>query len=283
MELALRVLLLVLLLDASLFWFQRLPLQIACGLGLLLPALARDARFWAGVTLLTAWPLLWNWPFSDNHDYLRAFAALSVTVALAGQDAEAALRTSARLLIGGTFLFATLWKLALSPDFVDGTFFRVTLLSDPRFHDLAVLAGGASWETLDAFDAALREFLAGRPQGWPGAFVEPAGLRPLALALTLYTGVIEAAIAVAFLWPRAARLGPRLARWRNVLLIAFGLSTFAFATVRGFGWLLMALGVAQCEADERRARIGYVAALFVIEAYRSVPWSRMLIDALGLS
>jgi hypothetical protein len=276
MELALRVLLLVLLLDASLFWFQRLPLQIACGLGLLLPGLARDARFWAALTALTAWPLFWNWPFSDNHDYLRAFAAVSVALALAARDPGVSLRTSARLLIGGTFFFATLWKLVLSPDFVDGTFFRVTLLSDPRFHDLAVLAGGASWETLDAFDAALREFLAGRPAGWPGAFVEPGGLRPLALALTLFTGVIEVAITAAFLWPR-------LARWRNALLIAFGASTFAFASVRGFGWLLMALGVAQCEDDERRARIGYVVTLFLIEIYRSVPWSRMLIDALGLS
>jgi len=276
MELALRVLLLVLLLDASLFWFQRVPLQIAAGLGLLLPAFARDARLWAGLTLLTAWPLVWNWPFSDNHDYLRALTALSLTLALGARDAPAALRTSARLLVGGTFLFATLWKLVLSPDFVDGTFFRVTLLADPRFHDLAVLAGGASWETLDAFDAALREVFAGRPEGWPGAFVEPAGLRPLALALTVFTGASEAAIAAAFLWPR-------LARYRNVLLIAFGASTFAFATVRGFGWLLMALGFAQCAPDERRARIGYVATLFLIELYRSVPWSRMLIDALGLS
>jgi hypothetical protein len=276
MELALRVLLLVLLLDTPLFWFQRVPLQIAAGLGLLLPALARDARFWAGVTLLTAWPLVWNWPFSDNHDYLRALAALAVTLSLGAGDSTAVLRTSARLLVGGTFFFAALWKLALSPDFVSGTFFRVTLLADPRFHDLAVLAGGASWETLDAFDAALREFLAGRPEGWPGAFVEPAALRPLALALTGFTGAIEAAIAAAFLWPR-------LARYRNALLIVFGASTFAFATVRGFGWLLMALGFAQCAADERRARIGYLATLFLIEIYRSVPWSRMLIDALGLS
>jgi hypothetical protein len=276
MELTLRVLLLVLLLDTPLFWFQRVPLQIAAGLGLLLPGLARDARFWACVTLLTAWPLVWNWPFSDNHDYLRALAALAVALALGAGDSTAVLRTSARLLIGGTFFFAALWKLALSPDFVDGTFFRVTLLADPRFHDLTVLVGGASWETLDAFDAALREVLAGRPEGWPGAFVEPAGLRPLALTLTLFTGAIEAAIAAAFLWPR-------LGRYRNALLIVFGASTFAFATVRGFGWLLMALGFAQCAEDERRARIGYVATLFGIEIHRSVPWSRMLIDALGLS
>ena len=55
-----------------------------------------------------------------------------------------------------------------------------------------------------------------------------------------------------------------------------GLSTFCVL-------LLMALGLAQCEDDERRARIAYIATLFLIEAYRSVPWSRMLIDGLGLS
>jgi hypothetical protein len=275
MELALRVFLLVLLLDAPLFWFQRLPLQIVCGVALLWPALARDARVWALVTLLTAWPLVWNWPFSDNHDYLRAFAALAVTLALTTAEPAAALRTSARLLVGGTFFFATLWKVAISPDWLDGTFFRVTLLSDPRFHDLAVLAGGVSWDTLDAFDAALTDVLSGAG-GWPGSFVEPPGLARLALALTACTAVLEAGIALAFLWPRTARL-------RNALLIAFGLTTFAFATVRGFGFLLMTLGLAQCEDHERRTRIAYVATLFGIEAYRAVPWSRMLIDALGLS
>jgi hypothetical protein len=275
MEPALRVCLLVLLLDAPWFWFERVPLQLMCGIGLLWPAVARDARAWAVLTVLTSWPLFWNWPFSDNHDYLRAFLALSVTLALTSTESQRALRISARLLIAGTFCFASLWKVVLSPDWLDGTFFRVTLLSDPRFHDLAVLAGGASWETLDAFDAALTAFLS-TGSGWPGSFVEPPGLRPLALALTVFATVIEGAIAVAFLWPRRARI-------RNVLLIAFGATTFAFATVRGFGFLLMALGVAQCEDDERRARIAYVATLFLIEAYRSVPWSRMLIDGLGLS
>jgi hypothetical protein len=275
MELALRLFLLVLILDAPIFWFQRLPLQIAAGLALLFPALARDARVWAGITLLTAWPLVWNWPFSDNHDYLRALAALAATLALAGPEPAAALRRSARLLVGFTFFFATLWKVVISPDWLDGTFFRVTLLADPRFHDLAVLAGGVTWEALDAFDAALTAFLSGTG-AWPGAFVEPPGLAPLAYALTAFTALIEAAITLAFLWPR-------LAPWRNGLLLAFGATTFAFATVRGFGFLLMALGLAQCEDDERRARLAYVATLFLIEAYRAVPWSRMLIDALGRS
>jgi hypothetical protein len=275
MELALRVFLVVLVLDAPLFWFQRVPLQLAGVLGLLWPALARDARYWAVLTALVSWPLLWNWPFSDNHDYLRAFAALAVTLALTTREPARALRLSARLLVSGTFFFAVLWKVVISPDWLDGTFFRVTLLSDPRFHDLCVLTGAASEPVLDAFDAALRGFLSGAG-GWPGDFVEPARLLPLALALTGTTAVLEASIALAFLWPRLARV-------RNALLIVFGATTFAFATVRGFGWLLMTLGLAQCEEEERRARIGYVATLLLIELYYSVPWTRMLIDALGLS
>ena len=275
MELALRVFLIVLVLDAPVFWFQRVPLQLFGVLGLIWPALGRDARYWAGLTALVSWPLFWNWPFSDNHDYLRAFTALAVTLALTTPEPARALRLSARLLLGGTFFFAVLWKVVISPDWLDGTFFRVTLLSDPRFHDLAVLVGGASWEALDAFDAALRAFWTGAGR-WPGDFVEPPGIAPLALALTGFTAAIESGIALAFLWPR-------LARYRNWLLITFGATTFAFATVRGFGWLLMTLGLAQCEDDERRAQIAYVATLLLIAAYDSVPWTRMLIDALGLS
>jgi hypothetical protein len=276
MELALRVFLLVLLLDSPLFWYQRVPLEIVCALGLLVPRLLRDVRLWGLITLLTAWPLFWNWPFSDNHDYLRCFVALATTLALSARAPERALQLSARLLLAGTFGFATLWKLGLSPDFVDGTFFRVALLTDGRFTDLAVLVGGASWETLDAFDAALRSFFGGAGGAWPGAFVEPAALRPLALGLTVFTGAIEAAITISF-------LGSRFESARNPLLILFGLTTFAFATVRGFGWLLMTLGLMQCERHARLARAGYVATLFVIEAYRQVPWSRAAIDALGLS
>jgi hypothetical protein len=273
MDLALRVFLLVLLLDSPLLWVQRVPLEIVCGVGLLVPRLLRDVRLWGSVTALTVWPIFWNWPFSDNHDYLRCFVALAVTLALGARTPERTLQLSARLLLAGTFGFATLWKLGLSPDFVDGTFFRVALLTDGRFADLAVLVGGASWETLDAFDAALRGFLGGGGGAWPVAFVEPAALRPLALGLTVFTGAIEAAITIAFLWPRFASA-------RNPLLILFGLTTFAFATVRGFGWLLMTLGLMQCERRAPVARAGYVATLFLIEAYRQVPWSRMLVDGL---
>lgn len=277
LELPLRVALLALLLDASMYWFVRLPVAFAAALGLLLPGLLRARGLWAALLVLVAWPLLWNWPFSDNHDYLRALWCVAVLASLGAARPAPTLAASARWLLGLTFLFATLWKVALSPDYWDGTFFRVTLLTDTRFENLAVLAGGTTWEAWEAADAALRGAVAGRGSLEEAGFQEPPGVRRLAGVLTVWTGVVEALLAAAFLWPR----GRGLSRLRDPLLLVFALTTFAFATVRGFGWLLASLGVAQVEAARWRTRLAYVGLFFVIEIYRSVPWSEALVEWLG--
>lgn len=277
LALPLRLLLLALLLDAGAWWFVRVPVATLAALGLLLPGLLRARVLWALLAVGVAWPLAWNWPFSDNHDYLRVLACIAVLAALGARQPPATLATSARLLVGLTFLFATLWKLVLSPDYLDGRFFRVTLLSDPRFENLAVLLGGISWPAWEAGEAALRAAAAGREGLAEAGFAEPAALRRLALLLTVWTGALEAAVAAAFLWPA----GRGLSRGRDALLLFFGATTFAFATVRGFGWLLAALGVAQTGPERRRTRLAYVALFLLIEVYRSVPWSEALVRAAG--
>lgn len=278
LALPLRLALLVLLLDAVMpFWFVRLPVIGLAALGLLLPDLLRSRGLWAALLLAVAWPLLWNWPFSDNHDYLRALLCLAVLVSLGARDPHATLADAARWLVGGVFLLATLWKVALSPDYLDGTFFRVTLLTDTRFENLAVLAGGMTWESWEAAEATFRRAVVeGVPPAALGLEV-PAGVRRLAWVLTLWTAAIEAAVAAAFLAPR----GRALSRARDALLLAFALTTFAFATVRGFGWLLAALGAAQVEPERRRTRLAYVGLFFAVELYRSVPWHQTLVSWLG--
>lgn len=276
LALALRLLLLALLLDAGAFWFVRLPVVTAAALGLLLPGLLRARGLWALLALLTAWPLVWNWPFSDNHDYLRVFACVAAAAALGAARPAATLATSARWLLGLTFLFATLWKLG-SPDYLDGRFFRVTLLSDPRFENLAVVLGDTTWRAWEATESALRAAAAGRESLGEAGAPEPASLRRAAGVLTVWTVALEALVAAAFLWPR----GRGLSRVRDPILLLFGATTFAFATVRGFGWLLAALGVAQSGPERRGTRLAYVALFFLIEIYRSVPWSEALVRQLG--
>ncbi len=277
LELALRLTLLALALDPPILWFERMPVLVLAGLGLVLPGALRSRALWAGLAALSAWPLVWNWPFSDNHDYLTALWCLAALCALASADPPGALAHHARRLLGLTFLFATLWKLALSPDFTDGRFFRVTLLTDARFENLAVLAGGLSWDDWERNDLAVDALLSDESSWEESGFVEPPARRRVAPALTRVTGASEAALAAAFLWP----LGGRSSRWRHALLLGFAAATFSFATVRGFGWLLMALGLAQCEPDARRTRAAYLAVFALIGLYRSVPWSRALIEWLG--
>jgi hypothetical protein len=275
-DLALRLTLLAAALDPPLLWFERMPILILSGLGLVLPAALRSRALWAGLVALASWPLFFEWPFSDNHDYLTALWFLAIACALWSRDPGGTLAHQARRLLGLTFLFATLWKLVLSPDFVDGRFFRVTLLTDARFENLAVLAGGMTWEDWARNDVTIDALLSADVAPAESGLVEPPALRRLAALLTGFTGVMEAALAAAFLW----RPGSRLARARDALLLVFAAATFSFATVRGFGWLLMCLGLAQCEPERRATRYAYLAVFALIALYRSTPWSRFLIEAL---
>jgi len=272
-ELSLRLLLLALVLEPPLLWFERMPVLLLAGLGLAAPRALRAPALWLSLLAVLGALLVWNWPFPDNHDYLAALWCLAAACALASRDPAATLAHHGRRLLGITFLFATLWKLALSPDFVDGRFFRVTLLTDARFEQLAVLAGGMSFEEWERNDLAVDELLRSAPAEAGIELVEPPGIRRLAAALTLFTGAIEAALAVAFLWPPGR--GP--SRWRHPLLLTFAASTFSFATVRGFGWLLMSLGVAQCAPEARRTRAAYLAVFALVALYHAVPWARPLI------
>jgi hypothetical protein len=99
---------------------------------------------------------------------------------------------------------------------------------------------------------------------------EPPRLRSLALAATWATLALEAAVAIAFLAP----LGRRV--WlRHWLLLCFCATTYAIAPVVGFGWLLLAMGAAQCAPHARRTRLAYlgVFALLIFYAVASARWS----------
>jgi hypothetical protein len=276
-ELALRVTLLALALDPPLLWFERLPVVLGAALGLALPAALRSPALWLALAALSAWPVAARWPFADNHEYLYIIWCLAVALALAARAPAALGAHYARRLVGLAFLFAAIWKLFLSPDFVDGRFFRLTLLSDARFETLAVLAGGMTFEEWAANDAAIDELVTEESPPESFRLIEPPALRRLAFALTLFTAAIEAAIAIAFLAP--LRSPP--ARARDALLLLFVVATFSFATVQGFGWLLVSLGLAQCEGERPRTRAAYLAAFALVALYRGTPWTDALAALLG--
>lgn len=215
------------------------PAILACAAAVLvLPGQLRNPWLWGGLAVLTGVRPILDWPLADNHAYLLAYwcTALALTCKLA--DRDAGVRRSARLLIGLTFLFATLWKAFLSPDFVSGDFMRFAWITDPRLAGAASYLGGLDAAALEAN----RAFLAGALDS-PEALHGGEGFVWAARLASFWTLLLEGTVALSFLWWRS----PRMRALGHVALLIFCLSTYVFVTVEGFGWLLLSMGVVVAE------------------------------------
>jgi hypothetical protein len=188
-------------------------------------------------------------------------------------DVRPPLALSARLLVGLAFLFAVLWKAVLSPDYLDGRFFRVTLMMDDRFAGAVMLMTGLSAEQLKQNLDYLQPLPDGAELLHPPLLVEPPAFRRLAGAATYGMLALEAVIALLFLLSWRNRFEPA----RHVLLLTFCLVTYAFAPVAGFGWLLLVLGLAQCLPEQRLLRFAYILSFFLILLFSEIPWVDLLV------
>jgi len=72
-----------------------------------------------------------------------------------------------------------------------------------------------------------------------------------------------------------------LVRLRHAALLLFCEITYLFAPVAGFGWLLLAMGVAQLEPRQLALRRAYIAAFVVVIFYGEIPWAELTLGALG--
>jgi hypothetical protein len=262
----------LLLRPLDVWWVAAFVLAAAC-LSLLSRTVRRAPLTWILLALFVGARIVVLWPLSDNHIYLLAYWCLAIGLALSSTAPAATLSASSRWLLGGAFAMAVLWKAVLSPDYVDGRFFRVTLLTDQRFADAALVFGGLSRDQM----AQNRAFLDPLPTGaellTPPPFVEPPRLRAFA-AVTTWSGLIlEGLIALTCLIPL-----PRLDIARHALLLAFCITTYALAPVAGFGWLIATMGLAQCRPRQRLLLGAYVAVFIVILMYSEVPWAGVLAD-----
>jgi hypothetical protein len=269
---------------------------LAAALALALPAIGRSSLTWLTLAALVLARLVADWPLADNHIYLLGYWCLGVGLCLGLRPANrpsisdpnstmrathathstTALAAMSRWLVGCTFLCAIVWKGVLAPDYLDARFFRVTLIADERFADLARTAGGLSDAQLRDNRTALQPLPAGAELLDGPILVEPPALRRLGLVLTWGGIALEAALAWAFLsaWPAA------LHRGRHVLLAAFALITYGAAPVAGFGWLLAAMGLAQCDRRQHAPRLMYVAVFVVVTIYTETPLVSALLNAL---
>lgn len=260
-------------------WYLRGPLVALFAVGVVYRRFLESAVFWYLAATLLGTTVYLNWESSDNHKYLFVYWSLALCAAFSLPKAQQAalLATSSRWLIGLCMLLAALWKLAM-PDYRDSSFFEFTLLADPRFAYFSTVALQIPLTDLEANRSLIELLREGHLQG---ASVESVVLTAtpaasaIALAMTWWTVAIEGTLAALFLSPDR----PRIAWCRNTLLLLFAVTTYAIAPVRGFGWMLMLLGLAQCEDRERRFRPLYIAAIVLIQLY-TLPiagiWERLI-------
>lgn len=259
--------LLHLLLHAPEAWYLRAPLIGLFLLGAVFRRWLRTPPFWYLTATLLGTSVYLHWESADNHKYLFVYWCLALCCAfsLPKQQQRASLAISSRWLIGLCMALATVWKLC-QLQYLDGTFFQYCFLEDERFAHFTARFADLPLQNL-ADNRQLRDLLtSGHLQGLDMTRVTLTGaaqLASLSWFFTWWTVFIEGALALGFLLPNS--------RWtaliRNGLLILFGMTTYGLAPVRGFGWMLMLLGLAQCQAREIEFRYGYLFALLLIQAY----------------
>jgi hypothetical protein len=273
LDLSLRLTAIALLLRPMGPWYVRPVILAAAALMLTVPRFLCRGALWFAVTAAVFVRIAVDWPLADNHIYLIGYWCLANAIALRDGDPPGALADMSRWLLGLAFALAVIWKAVLSPDFLDGRFFRVTFLTDPRMVEPAMLLGGLTAQQLEQSRRALEALPEGAELLEPRRVPETPRLRALSTVSTWGILTHEAALAISMLLP----LWRGVAAARHALLLSFCAITYAFAPVAGFGWLLLVMGVAQVPPASVWLRRAYLAAFLVVLFYSEVPWPELLL------
>ncbi|MEX2548803.1 MAG: hypothetical protein WD638_01145 [Nitriliruptoraceae bacterium] len=232
---------------------------VLAGVGVvLLPRIQRDRRFWALLTAVTAIGVF-SHPLVDldNHHFLHVYWLLALTLAALARDPAVTLARAGRLLIGGLFLFATLWKV-VSPDFTDGSFLTFTLSVDPNVARAPLVLGWQDAELVEANRDALAPLhLDPTSEVAPVPISVTPTVARMAAPLSWLTLVLEAAVALTFLLP----LRGAWTRWREASLFAFLLVTYPALPVLSFAALLIAMSLANTDLPAPRAQVLHLGVL----------------------
>jgi hypothetical protein len=240
-------------------WYVSVFTSALAAAALILRGLRAQPVLWAFFGTAVGASALYNWEYTDNHKYLLAYFCFAVMLSLGATDQRSFLAKSARSLIGVSFAMAVLWKVR-SPDFIEGDFFRIHLLTDKRFVAVASWLGGVEFDSVRDFGKAWGslETITDLSKFRGFDVTLPARLNAVAVGMTVWTLFIEVWIALAFLVPERTLL----ARYRDLALLLFAMTTYPVATVIGFGYLLLAMGL--CQTRSALARPVYIVAFFVM-------------------
>jgi hypothetical protein len=239
--------------------FVRRVYRVALLLAIAAGEVGHDWRLWAIITGLHFAYTLCIYAIADNHRYLEGYWCLTLMLGLAigGVQGDDLIRRNATALIGLCFLIAVLAKLG-STGFRNGSFFSRTLIEDDRFLFMALTFGRMTVSQRKAHNEARQRLLS--TAATEVSVVVPNTLRRVAIGLTWWTLMIEAVVAVVFLWPSEALVG-----WRVLVLTLFVLTTYLFVPVDAFGTVLLLMLVLGTNNPDLRVAVATIAlALSVV-------------------
>ena len=273
-SLALRLTLIDLILKPIGSWEIRVPVLISATLGLVVPSLLRSPAVWFLLTGFTVSRVILDWPLSDNHAYLLFIWCFAIFISTLKKDKNL-LAKNAKLMIGLVFTFAFIWKVFLSADYMDGRFFSFAMIEDPRFSEFTQLACDIKESELYDLRDYVTQHVDGQIlQGSPTDFNLNC-INKVSGFLTYYTLLLELLVALFFLIPKNLAIS----KFRDYLLVLFCISIYSVATVEGFGWLLIAMGISQSD-NKRIPILLYLAAFFLILFYSEVSIISLILEKL---
>ena len=261
--LVLRLTLLLLLLYGSSTVLLDVPLRIICGLMLIAPAFLTNQVLWVIICGVVWWVNAHDWLWIDNHKILISYWCLVCALAVSSKEPNRVLAWNGRMLIGLTFLFATIWKI-IAGEYWNGAFLHYTFLIENRLEDVATAIGGFSPNTLPQ-NHLLEEILSRFPQTVKSVTLSSSPrLELFTLAASYWTLLIESFVALAFL---SSSFG-LLFRIRDWLLILFIATTYFLLPVLGFAYILSVMGLAQCPLDSRHRLLVYIGLFGFLQVAR---------------
>lgn len=261
--LVLRLTIFLLLLYGSSTVLLDVPLKILCGLVLLLPSLITNQAIWVIICGLVWWLNATNWLWIDNHQILISYWCLVCSLAVSAKDPDRVLAWNGQIMIGLTFLFATLWKI-IGGEYGNGVFLHYTFLVEERVETVATFIGGLSPSTLPQnrlLESIYRQF----PQLLEGVTLSSSSrLELFALLASYWTLLIEGSIAISFLGGFIFLFW----RFRDWLLILFIATTYFLLPVLGFAYILIIMGLAQCSPRSSIVRTVYLVIFGLLQFAR---------------
>lgn len=218
---------------------------------LLINKLVINKYYWLILSIATSIPYLINdlVGYVPNHKHIYAYVCIAVCAVLFMSDKSNKIQnlgTQSKYIIGLCFLFAVAGKF-LAPEFLNGAFFEFTNTADPRFFGFTSQIAGVDMKDLLENEAHLNKLTKFNDPNFTFKLKGVENIGTIGLIISYWTILIEGMIAISFCVPQKLFI----AKFRNIFLIAFIITTYPIATVPGFAILLTALGFIQSIKDNK--------------------------------